>query len=103
MGRISWAVLKKADFDDHIFPSEPPKNWFTDIPEVLKIRDELVAEETCFSLKDLAVNGKDLMKELGLKPGKKIGDILQQMLEAVLNETTANDREELLSLAQKLI
>lgn len=98
-----WAVLKKADFDDHIFPSEPPKNWFTDIPEVLKIRDELVAEETCFSLKDLAVNGKDLMKELGLKPGKKIGDILQQMLEAVLNETAANDREELLSLAQKLI
>ena len=54
-------------------------------------------------MKDLAVNGKDLMKELGLKPGKKIGDILQQMLEAVLNETTANDREELLSLAQKLI
>ena len=81
-----WAVLKKADFDDHIFQSEPPKNWFTDIPEVLKIRDELVAEETCFSLKDLAVNGKDLMKELGLKPGKKIGAILQQMLEASLTK-----------------
>ena len=98
-----WAVLKKADFDDHIFPSEPPKNWFTDIPEVLKIRDELVAEGECFSLKDLAVNGKDLMKELGLKPGKKIGAILQQMLEAVINETVTNNRDELLSLAQKLI
>lgn len=98
-----WAVLKKADFDDHIFPSEPPKNWFTDIPDVLKIRDELVAEEECFSLKDLAVNGKDLMKELGLKPGKKIGAILQQMLEAVINETVTNNRDELLSLAQKLI
>lgn len=97
-----WVILKKADFDDHIFPSEPPENWFTDIPEVLKIRDELAKEEACFSLKDLAVNGKDLTKELGLEPGKKIGDILQQMLEAVLNETVANDREELLSLAQKI-
>jgi tRNA nucleotidyltransferase (CCA-adding enzyme) len=62
-----------------------------------------VAEEACFSLKDLAVNGKDLMKELGLKPGKKIGAILQQMLEAVINETVTNNRDELLSLAQKLI
>lgn len=79
------------------------KNRFTDIPDVLKIRDELVAEEECFSLKDLAVNGKDLMKELGLKPGKKIGAILQQMLEAVINETVTNNRDELLSLAQKLI
>lgn len=98
-----WVVLKEADFNDHIFPSEPPKNWFTDIPEVLRISDELVAEEACFSLKDLAVNGKDLMKELGLKPGKKIGAILQQMLEAVINEMVTNNREELLSLAQKLI
>ena len=96
-------MYKRQDFDDHIFPSEPPKNWFTDIPDVLKIRDELVAEEECFSLKDLAVNGKDLMKELGLKPGKKIGAILQQMLEAVINETVTNNRDELLSLAQKLI
>lgn len=97
-----WVVLKKADFDDHIFPSEPPKNWFTDIPEVLKIRDELAKEEACFSLKDLAINGKDLTEEFGLEPGKKIGDILQQMLEAVLNETVSNDREELLSFAQKI-
>ena len=67
----------------------------------MKIRDELAKEEACFSLKDLAVNGKDLTKEFGLKHGKKIGDILQQMLKAVLNETVANDREELLSFAQK--
>ena len=62
-----------------------------------RIRAELEAlhqEESCFSLKDLAVNGHDLM-ELGLS-GKAIGQCLNELLSQVLDEQLPNDREELL-------
>ena len=61
--------------------------------------DELLQEEKCFSLKDLAVNGNDMMA-IGLK-GKSIGNALQACLDAVMDERVANDRTALLTLAQE--
>jgi len=50
---------------------------------------------------DLAVNGHDLIQELKLQPGPKIGQILQTLLEKVLDEPGLNQKEILLKLAQK--
>lgn len=61
--------------------------------------DELLQEEKCFSLKDLAVNGNDMMA-IGLK-GKSIGNALQACLDAVMDERVANDHTALLTLAQE--
>ena len=61
--------------------------------------DELLQEEKCFSLKDLAVNGNDMMT-IGLK-GKSIGNALQACLDAVMDERVANDHTALLTLAQE--
>lgn len=61
--------------------------------------DELLQEEKCFSLKDLAVNGNDMMA-IGLK-GKSIGNALQACLDAVMDERVANDHTALLTLAQQ--
>ena len=61
--------------------------------------DELLQEEKCFSLKDLAVNGNDMMS-IGLK-GKAIGNTLQAWLDAVMDERVANDHTALLTLAQE--
>ena len=58
--------------------------------------DALLAEQPCFTLKDLAVNGRDLTA-LGLK-GKEIGETLQSLLEAVMDGRVPNERSELLDL-----
>ena len=62
----------------------------------------LLREETCFSLKDLAVSGKDLLA-LGVKPGPEVGRLLNLMLEGVLEERCDNSRESLLDYGIKLI
>ncbi len=50
----------------------------------------------CVSIKDLAVNGKDLM-EKGMEPGPELGDKLKELLEIVLENPECNTREYLLS------
>lgn len=54
------------------------------------------------STKALVLNGNDLMRELGLKPGRHIGQILDTLLERVLEEPGLNNREQLLELARTL-
>ena len=58
--------------------------------------DALLAEQPCFTLKDLAVNGRDLTA-LGLK-GKAVGEALQSLLDAVMDGKVPNEREELLKV-----
>lgn len=72
--------------------------------EKFDLIDEIItkieAEQLSFSLKDLAINGKDLI-ELGLK-GKEIGQALNFLLEAVLNEKVDNTKEALLDFFNTL-
>jgi putative nucleotidyltransferase with HDIG domain len=51
-------------------------------------------------LDDLAINGNDLMQELGIKPGPQLGQILHHLLEIVLEDPTRNTRENLLDEAK---
>jgi tRNA nucleotidyltransferase (CCA-adding enzyme) len=56
---------------------------------------QICEKEQCLSLKDLAVTGSDLIAA-GMKPGKEIGQVLNRMLEAVLEEPEWNQKEILL-------
>lgn len=49
-------------------------------------------EEECFSLKQLELNGKDLIS-MGIKPGPQMGNILNVLLEKVINEELENNKE----------
>ncbi|MFP3155905.1 CCA tRNA nucleotidyltransferase [Lachnospiraceae bacterium ZAX-1] len=51
--------------------------------------------QDCLSLKELAVSGKDLIEQ-GMKPGIKIGQMLEQMLQLVLIHPQYNSKETLL-------
>ena len=66
-------------------------------PKLRAIIREILAENACFSLKDLAVNGHD-MKALGFA-GKDIGNCLHHLLEQVMDEHLVNEREALLAAA----
>ena len=56
----------------------------------------ILEREECLCLKDLAVTGKDLI-DLGIKPGKEIGEILNHLLEMVLENPVLNEKEILLN------
>lgn len=64
--------------------------------------DQILAERPALSVKDLALDGKVLMTELGLTPGKHVGALLLQLLEVVTDEPHLNTREALLSTARCL-
>jgi len=60
--------------------------------------ESVLAKSSALSLKDLLVNGKDLMAA-GVKPGKHVGLILNELLEAVVDDPGLNTRERLLEIA----
>ena len=63
--------------------------------------DEIIEQQQCFSLKDLAVNGRDLIVA-GITEGVKIGVILNRLMDMVIDEEVANDRAILLEIACEL-
>lgn len=63
------------------------------------IGEDIINREECFSLKQLAINGKDLI-EIGYTPGRDIGECLNYLLEEVINQHTDNNKESLLQLAK---
>ena len=65
------------------------------LERVHQVYDEILKRKDCISLKNLQVTGKDLIAA-GMEPGKKIGEILNQMLEDVLETPEHNEREYLL-------
>ena len=65
--------------------------------EVRQILEDLKAEDACLNLKDLKINGNDLMA-LGFQ-GREIGICLNHLLEQVLEEQLPNDKEALLAWA----
>ena len=58
--------------------------------------EEVTANNECVSLKDLAVSGKDLIVK-GIPSGPAIGELLNKMLEEVIENPKANDKEYLLN------
>ena len=72
------------------------------LAEIKKIYKEVMTRNDCVSLKQLAVNGKDIIG-LGAMPGKQLGEILEQLLQKVLDAPELNEKEILLSLAKQYI
>ncbi len=63
---------------------------------------QILAQKPCLVVKDLAVDGKDLL-QLGMAPGPQVGRLLNGMLEQVAEGTLENDRAALLAYAKATI
>jgi hypothetical protein len=57
---------------------------------------------SALTAKDLALGGKEVMAELAIPPGPRVGVLLNKLLEKVLDDPTLNEREELLKLLHEL-
>lgn len=65
-----------------------------------RINEELM-KQNALSLKNLNLNGKDLM-ENGIPAGKKLGEILNHLLDCVIEDPSLNSREKLLEIAKNI-
>ena len=71
---------------------------------LLELKDRIKLEtekHNALSLKDLAVNGKDLMS-IGIPAGKQLGIILNELLDCVLEDPQMNNKESLIKIAESL-
>jgi len=68
------------------------------LKELQKRIDKIIADENALHIKDLKVDGKDVMKVLNIAPGPQVGKTLEALLEKVLDEPKLNNRETLLKL-----
>lgn len=65
------------------------------LDQIEELYRQIVEDGDCVSLKDLAVTGRDLIAS-GMKPGKKIGEKLEELLKLVIEDPKLNTKEELL-------
>ncbi|MCL2093887.1 MAG: CCA tRNA nucleotidyltransferase [Treponema sp.] len=77
---------------------EPERDFLLPLQERV---GAILAQSRAFTLKDLAVSGRDLIA-LGIAPGKHLGIILEELLEAVLDDPEQNTRAHLLMMAEKI-
>ena len=90
-------TLQQADTGNKGTENSEDMDYFSQIHEIL---DEILAENACLQIRDLAVNGHDLMA-LGIQ-GKAIGTALNRLLDLVIDETLPNEKSALLSAAQSM-
>lgn len=72
------------------------------IKEYRELFEKVIREEQCVKKSDMNIKGKDLIA-LGMKPGKDLGTVLDQLFEMVLEDPRKNTKENLIEEAHKLI
>jgi tRNA nucleotidyltransferase (CCA-adding enzyme) len=73
--------------------------------ETRVLRDRIArvaAEDAALRVTDLAIGGKDVMQVLGIPPSRRVGEILEQLLEKVLDDPNLNERETLEALVRAM-
>lgn len=79
-------------YGDRIGSGATPTSWRFDL-----FRDRIKqVQKQPFLIKDLKVNGHDVMEILKIKPGKKVGEVLKKLFDIVVDKKIANKRQELL-------
>ena len=84
-------ILQEADTGGKGTENPAENPYFSGIKAIIQ---QIKEENACLTLKDLAVNGHDLMA-LGYR-GRSIGETLNRLLNLVLEEEVPNEKEALL-------
>ena len=93
-------AVKLADIKAHAESTQQPR--IDKCLALYGILDEVIAQGHCFSIKDLAIGGKDI-RSLGVPEGKLIGDILNHILDKVISGDLPNEvRPQMLDVQQYL-
>lgn len=80
-------------------PEERAESWRL---KKFKERIEEQLQPAPFSINDLAIDGNDIMQELGIQPGRHVGQLLQKLFEEVDENLELNTREYLLKRMKEI-
>ena len=92
--------VKLADIEAHSIETQDQR--LNDCYKVKDLLDQIIVSDDCFTIRDLAINGKNIMS-LGVKQGPIIGMILNALLSEVLDEKVKNTEEDLSARVKKMI
>ena len=67
--------------------------------EVQKMYNEIILNNECFSIQQMDINGKDLIK-IGIINGKNIGIMLNYLLDKIIKNNNLNSREKIIEMAK---
>src|SRR5690606_19345687 len=77
--------------------------WQGEIPYLDRVQqevEEIHRRGEVLPVRRLAIDGHEVMRELGIGPGPRVGEILSRLHEAVLEDPAKNTREALLQMAR---
>lgn len=97
--RVQQLIQMKAG-DIQAQAEEMQQARLEELEQVSNCVHGILKEKQCFSLRELAVKGDDLLG-IGVPEGKQVGDLLRRLLELVIEGDSENTREALLAEAQK--
>jgi tRNA nucleotidyltransferase (CCA-adding enzyme) len=92
-----YLLVKRADILAHSMYRREEE--LENLDGLQKCYEEIMADNECVSLKQLAVTGTDLIR-IGMKPGKQIGEVLNELLRIVLEYPEFNNKDHLLRFVQ---
>lgn len=96
---LDLMVLRRADISAQAEQDNEVR--FAKLVTLRCLAHDIAVKNECFSLKDLAVNGRDLI-DAGIASGPELGKILIRLLDTVIDAPEKNTREELLRLARHI-
>ncbi len=102
IGKENTALLMKIQKADILAQSEyKRREKLEKLDLACCAYDEVLADDDCFTLKQLAVNGADIMR-IGVEEGIKVGRILKMLLSLVMEDKLENEKSVLLKKAEEL-
>jgi len=99
---IFMDLLKVKRADKSAQNPEDLKKGLEMIGRIEEIYLQLLERNSCLKLKDLAINGEDLIS-MGFREGPEIGRTLSELLDRVLRDPCLNDREILKKMASEIL
>lgn len=97
-GVLNLLKVMRAD----VLAQSPEYRYRLDqIADAEEIAKNLAAQKPCLSLSELQINGRTLM-DIGIPQGRKLGAVLAQLLDEVIDGVTKNTQEALTTRAREI-
>jgi len=91
-------ALRAGDVTGRGFGEDPE----TELGELRDRVASVAAADAALKVKDLAINGGDVMRILGVPPSRIVGEILEKLLDRVIDDPSLNEKEKLVALVPEI-
>lgn len=94
----NFSIIRRADIAGQSDFNKEEKE--TSVRELEEMFQQISQDNQCTTMAEMAIKGQDLIN-LGMKPGKEMGDVLKALFEKVLDDPTLNKREILIKMVEE--